>query len=286
MKAITIDPERCTLCGLCVKICVRRILQEQDGMIICTDPDGCIVCGHCKGVCPVDAPQVPSYRAREFAPVPVKEDYPMPDNLLTFFRARRSIRIYKAETVAREKIEKIIQAGRFAPTGGNRQNLEYVVISAPEKITEVRDMTMEILKDQADGVTQLIAGKHTAERSILREQYCKTWQDLYRLSKEGVDKLFYHAPVIIVSHFAALGEASEFVDAGLASMQMVLMAEALGLGTCFIGFLAMAAENSPALKAAMGIPVDHLIPVTFTVGYPGIKFERLVSRRLARVTWI
>lgn len=69
-------------------------------------------------------------------------------------------------------------------------------------------------------------------------------------------------------------------------MQMVLMAEALGLGTCFIGLLAIAAENSPALKAAMGIPKSRIIPVTFTVGYPGVHYQRLVSRRRARVTWL
>jgi nitroreductase/NAD-dependent dihydropyrimidine dehydrogenase PreA subunit len=291
MKAITIDHERCTLCGLCVKMCVRRILQEQDGKIVCTDPNTCIFCGHCKAVCPEDAPQVPYYRAEEFVPAPGKEDYPAPGNLLSFFRARRSMRAYTAKLVEREKLEDIIQAGRFAPTGGNRQHIEYVVIETADKLAEIRDRTMEILVAQADAITGVIASHRSNETPVpdsllIAELYVKTWQELYRMHRDGVDKLFYHAPALVVTHFAPIGGASEVVDAGLAAMQMVLMAEAHDLGTCFIGFLAIAAEHSPELKAAMGIPEDHLVPVTFTVGYPAVKYERLVSRRRARVTWL
>ena len=291
MKAITIDHERCTLCGLCVKTCVRRILQKRVSKIICTEPDRCIFCGHCKAVCPVDAPQVASYRAEEFVPVPARENYPLPDDLLAFFRVRRSLRVYKKKPVERKKIEKIIQAGRFAPTGGNRQHIEYVVIQNPDKFIEIRNTAIKILKNQADEVAQTIAdrraaGKPTLEKHVLAERYVRTWQDMYSLHKKGVDRLFYNAPALIVCHFAPMGGISEVVDSGLASMQMVLMAEALGLGTCFIGLLAIAAEKSPALKEAMGIPKKHVIPVIFTLGYPAVHYERLVSRRLAQVKWI
>jgi len=290
MKTITIDHERCTLCGLCIKMCVRGILQARDGEIVCTDPNGCIFCGHCKAVCPEDAIQIPHSRAEEFLPVPAKESYPTPPNLLNFFRVRRSIRMYKAKPVEREKIEEIIQAGRFAPTGGNRQNLEYVVIHTPTKLAEVRNMAMEILKEQADAATREIAASpdnrtNVPGKTMVYDQYIKVWQEMYRLHQEGIDRLFYHAPVLIVSHFEPMGGVLEVVDAGLASMQMVLMAEALGLGTCFIGFLAIAAEKFPMLKAAMEIPESHLVPISFTVGYPGVNYRRLVSRRRARVIW-
>ena len=291
MKSVWIDPDRCTMCGLCTEVCVRRVLQDKDGTIAVTDPARCIFCGHCKAVCPEDAPQVPYLRAEEFVPAPSGGDIPDPDKLLAFMRSRRSVRIYKKTPVEREKIEKIIQAGRFAPTGGNRQHLEYVVINTPEKLAEIRDKSMEVLEAQADGIETAIikhrdSGKTMPDSLLLASLYVDSWRELFRLHREGIDRLFYDAPALIISHFMPIGGTSEVVDAGLSSMQMVLMAEALGLGTCFCGFLVIAVENSPDLKEALQIPAGHVAPVSFMLGYPDVKYERLVSRRRARVTWL
>ena len=76
------------------------------------------------------------------------------------------------------------------------------------------------------------------------------------------------------------------MDAGLAAMQMVLMAETLGLGTCFIGFLIFALENSKELQDALRIPSDHQAYVAFMGGYPDVEFLKLVARSPAKVAWI
>jgi len=138
MKPVTIEEERCTLCGLCLQVCVRQVLQEREGRIECVEPLRCLACGHCKAVCPEDAVQLRYCRPEEFIPVPPRSSYPDPDTLLSFFRARRSVRSYRPDPVEREKLERIIQAGRFAPTGSNRQHLEYVVLQSPERLAVVR----------------------------------------------------------------------------------------------------------------------------------------------------
>ena len=68
---------------------------------------------------------------------------------MEFFRSRRSTRIYGKESVERDKTEKIIEAGRFAPTGGNRQPIRYVVVHTPEKVEMIRKMTFETLVEEA-----------------------------------------------------------------------------------------------------------------------------------------
>jgi nitroreductase len=68
-------------------------------------------------------------------------------------------------------------------------------------------------------------------------------------------------------------------------MQMILMAEALGLGTCFCGFLVFATKGSPELRKALQIPKDHRVPFSFMVGYPDVTFSRLVSRKALKVLW-
>jgi len=291
MSSITIDRDRCNLCGICIDACVRRILKEENEAIVVTDPTQCLLCGHCKAVCPVDAPQLEAYRNSEFIEVPSGEDIPDPDKLLAFFRSRRSIRRYRAQPVEREKIEMIIEAARFAPTGGNRQHIEHVVVQSKDKLIEIRDIAIDVLADQAERIFRAIE-KNRAQEGMLPESlqmallYMESWRQLARLRNEGTDWLFYDAPALIVSHMLPLGNTSEVVDAGLSSMQMVLMAETLGLGTCFCGLLIFAAETEPRIKEILQIPREHIAPVSFLLGYPDIKYLRLVSRRRARVQWL
>lgn len=76
------------------------------------------------------------------------------------------------------------------------------------------------------------------------------------------------------------------VDATLAATHMVLMAQSLGLGTCFSGLLVFALQGSPALRALLQIPSEHRAPVAFVVGHPGVTFLRLVARKPAMALWL
>jgi len=156
MEMVTIDKERCNLCGLCISVCVRRIIEEGDDSVRITDPMMCILCGHCKAVCPENAPNIPSLKEEEFEPLPLKGDIHKADQLMGFFRTRRSIRIYGKEPVERDKIEKIIEAGRFAPTGGNRQPIRYVVVETPEKMEMIRKKTFEALLEEAAKIERAV----------------------------------------------------------------------------------------------------------------------------------
>jgi nitroreductase len=54
------------------------------------------------------------------------------DALLALFKKRRSIRRFKPDAVPRESIEKIVEAGRLAPSGFNMQPWEFVIVTEPE----------------------------------------------------------------------------------------------------------------------------------------------------------
>lgn len=291
MELVWIDKDRCTLCGLCVPICVRRILEEREGTVMVTDPARCILCGHCKAICPEDAPQLPSLNAEEFSPVPRQEDLPRPGQLVAFLRSRRSIRIFQKRAVEREKLESIIQAGRFAPTGGNRQPLQYVVLHSAERIQTIRTIAIEALVDQARKIESAVerakeSGELLSAEYQTRQLYPSIWREMPGLDKQGIDRLFYHAPAVIICHFDLFESVTPEVDPGLSAMQMLLMAEALELGTCLCAFFVFAIEESPELRKALQIPRDHRVPLSFTVGYPDVTFRRLVSRKPARVRWL
>jgi nitroreductase len=59
---------------------------------------------------------------------------------LEAIRTRRSIRKYRTDPVPRELIETVIDAGRLAATGGNKQPWEFVVVTDPAKRAELAVM--------------------------------------------------------------------------------------------------------------------------------------------------
>jgi nitroreductase/NAD-dependent dihydropyrimidine dehydrogenase PreA subunit len=288
---ISIDESRCTQCGLCVPVCVRRILQDEGKRIRILDPAFCNECGHCKAVCPTNAPILSHLNEEEFEGLPQIEKLPQASDFLRFLRGRRSLRIYGNQPVEIEKLKLIVEAGRFAPTGGNRQACEYSVVRGRKILDRVCTLTIQALTEEAKKVREAL-DRHQRlkeplpETYISRQFYPPMWERMSQKWEEGIDQLLYHAPALVVIHVKKGTATTPEIDTGLAGMQMVLMAETLGLGTCFIGFLVFALENSNELKEALKIPPDHQAHMAFTIGYPDVEFLRLVGRNPARVTWL
>lgn len=53
-------------------------------------------------------------------------------DVLEAIRTRRSIRIYKPDPVPEEVLQKILEAGRWAPSASNAQPWKFIVFSDPE----------------------------------------------------------------------------------------------------------------------------------------------------------
>lgn len=61
---------------------------------------------------------------------------------------RRSVRLFKKDEIEEEKIEKIIDAGRFTQTSTNMQDVSYTIVK--DSIPELRRMTLGTLNAMAD----------------------------------------------------------------------------------------------------------------------------------------
>lgn len=65
------------------------------------------------------------------------------EDFMKIVRERRSIRSYKADPVADEVINQVIEAGKWAPTGNNTQPIEIVAVKDKALIEQMEEITAE-----------------------------------------------------------------------------------------------------------------------------------------------
>jgi len=59
------------------------------------------------------------------------------ENLVNLLRIRRSVREFQNKSIAKDQLEKIIDAARFAPTARNVQPWEFVLVTDKHKLIEL-----------------------------------------------------------------------------------------------------------------------------------------------------
>ena len=253
-----IDSEKCNGCGDCAADCQRHALKIQNKKAVATG-SYCFECGHCFAICPNNAIKVIGCddEVLEKSGKPVFLDEV---ELKTHLKFRRSIRKYEDTPVEKEKIEKIIEAGRLTPTASNSQNVRYIVVQ--KEIDAIEDEIIAQYKLASE--TPELAAK-------LPYNY-----DPDRL-KRGF--LFHRAPLVI------LNVSPSEINASLAAMSMELMAEALGLGTVYVGLFTRPANMNKKLRGSLGIAENETIAACLAIGYPKVQYRRTAPRKNANVVW-
>jgi nitroreductase/NAD-dependent dihydropyrimidine dehydrogenase PreA subunit len=289
MKILGVDESKCNRCRECVLECPCHLFTQQE-------PDyevryeerarTCIECGHCIAVCPTDAilfEDEALEQVLEFDPQLSKSsDIINPELLITLLRMRRSIRRFIDEPISEDDVQYVLDAMRYAPTAKNFQTLRYTVLSdravirtLAEKVLSFLRMTLKI--SDTPGIGWLFRA-FIKDARLLKNQIVK--DDLKRLFEgqmQGVDELFYNAPIVIIAHTKnQLGLGYNETD--LAFAYGMLAAEVLGLGTCWIGYAQKALKNSGGARRVAGITPGHSITGVMVLGRPEVTYYRAPPR--------
>lgn len=270
-----VDIEKCIGCGLCFKDCFPKDIEMVDGKAKINN-ERCFKCGHCIAVCPKGAISTDEYSMEEVKAYNKEAFTVDADNLLNFIKFRRTIRQFKNKEVEVEKLAKIVEAGRFTQTGSNMQDVSYIVVR--EKLQELKALTLETLK----AIGENMLANPTPQNSVFK-RYAEMWINMcngYKENPNENDKLFFNAPAVIIV------TANSDVNGALASSNMELMTNALGLGTFFSGFLVRAAQANKEIGDLLGVKEGKKIVTCMVIGYPNVKYLRTVPRKAAEITWM
>jgi len=273
MGLLNINEDLCQRDGLCVRDCAAAIIQlaENNGLPeIIPDGEGvCLECGHCVAVCP--------HGALSHERIPIEGSPAIKEKLcineeqaIQFLRSRRSIRHFLDKPVESERIRELIEAARYAPTGGNTQMVEWRVLSDKSHLMEIAGLTVDWLRQLVKD-PQVIAARPYLPKAV------ESWD-------AGNDSVLRGAPVLIVA-MAPEQAVNGLVDLTLALSYLDLLAPAMGLGTCWAGLLQGGLLASPSLKGKVGIPETYPHHYPIMLGYSELDYYRLPERKQPKITF-
>ena len=187
---------------------------------------------------------------------------------------RRSTRNFRPNPVAQEKLDRILVAGRQAPSGGNSQTNHFLVIRSRAVLDTLIRMTEEAF-------AAMEADEHTY--ASLRRAITA--------SKKGGYVFCYNAPMLIaVANRRDYG--NNIADCACALENMMVAANALDLGSCWINQLRWLNEEPALLRyeRSLGLREDERIWGALALGYPaaegGLPARHLMELKGNEVTYI
>jgi len=211
------------------------------------------------------------------------------DQLIRFIRERRSHRHFKDKEVPREHLEKLIDVCRYAPTGGNVQDVEIVVVQNPEKRQKLSDLTVDFFMDMGKYAEEALAesaatGKEPPEDIEYLEILAHYRSRLGRARAAGYDAIFYKAPVVLIFHSHSKTRTPKD-NCVIASTTLGLTARTVGLETTYIGLFEIASKMYQPIDEELGLPPGHEVFSVLVMGYSKLKFLKTVDRKPVKTRW-
>jgi nitroreductase/NAD-dependent dihydropyrimidine dehydrogenase PreA subunit len=289
----TVDQEKCKGCGDCVRVCPALVFELREHRSQVVGGWRCIACGHCWAACPEEAvtqDEAVTRTAVTPGPMPAVP----PQDLQLLIRERRSTRIFHEHPVSRDQLLAIVEAGRYAPTGSNRQDVNYIILSDRDRVGELRVLVEGFLDKMSKALENPVLSLFLKVRlGGLNVDTMRYYAAAYRLSRDIPDdkkkQMVYFplpfGPAVIIAHAQAFDETAP-VNCSMALYACSLMAHSLGLAACFLGFVPTVARMDKRARQWLGVPEGSQVYGAIVVGHPGIEYRRLVERKSRDVVWL
>lgn len=165
---------------------------------------------------------------------------------------RRSFRRFEDRQIEESALQEILQAGLYAPSAGGRQSVIFAVC-------QDREVNERLGKIKRANSHPRMA---TATSYVSKEQ--PSIADDPKLLNA-----FYDAPTVITL-FAPKNFLFSVDDCAVAAENMMLMADSLGIGSCYIGqgWMAFADSYGQDVLRQWELPVTHYAVMQLILGYP------------------
>lgn len=245
---ITINKDKCIKCGRCGRVCTMGVIVFKDNEPVVERDSSCFHCHHCYAACPTNAIEVDGLVERQQSDIRKIS----PDETLSLLEHRYSCREFKKSQLSESLFTMLKRALNAAPTGCNARSTKYLIFDTPDKIDGFRTRLKEVF---AEADTQKLKANPILRAFAL-------------MMKRGLDPVLRGAPHLIISTYDKKAPTG-LIDSVIGLSHFEIVAQSMGLGTCWCGFIPMLVDS------VWGNMADDLgLPENMTVGYAMLFGEK------------
>lgn len=190
-------------------------------------------------------------------------------DLLEQIKHRRAIRRFEKKQISEEELQAILEAGLYAPSAGGRQSTLFVVSQDEEVNRRLGKIKRANSNPQMATKTSYVSKE---QPSIADDP--------------KILNAFYEAPTVITI-FGPKNFLFSADDCAAAAENMMLMADSLGIGSCYIGqgWPAFADPYGQEILKKWNIRPDYYAVAQVLLGYPraGDDHPKAKARNMNRI---
>ena len=190
-------------------------------------------------------------------------------DMLELIKKRRSIRKYQDKQIEKEDLEKIIEAGLYAPNAGGGQRARIVAVQDRELVGKLGKLNLAHFDR-----TRLVGGYVSSEQPSV-------------IDNPNIKNGFYGAPTVCII-FGPKGFLYSIPDAFCCAENMVLEAANLGIASCIIARGEETFDNAfgRSLIQEWGVPDTDIARCFVTFGYCDGDYPKGKPRKGNRVLMV
>ncbi|QDR79322.1 nitroreductase family protein [Sporomusa termitida] len=184
------------------------------------------------------------------------------NEVLTTIKKRRSVRSFKSDQITEAELQAVLEAGIYAPSAGNQQLWHFTVIQDKQVLEQLN-------KDAKAGAAQ-IDNEH-----------------VQLMAKNEKFNIFYGAPTVVLVSGKEDGLMIES-DCAAATQNIILAAEAIGLGSCWVDFIlsAFGGEQDEQYRQQLGLPAGYKPFSSVALGYKKSEAVNAPARKENVINYI
>jgi nitroreductase len=259
-------------------VCPSEVFVKSEGSVpTIQNIEFCIKCGHCVAICPTNAINHEVFPGEKVHPFD-KKDLPSSEQLMLLLKSRRSRRYFSKDPIPEFLIDQILEAAHRAPTASNSQRVSYKVISDPEQLKMVSDYTIKTFSKIGSLLNFPLIKPFIKLFAPDIAKYIPSFKEMENEYKSGKDIILRGATALILI-YTPKNQHFGCANANLAYQNGSLMAETLGIGQFYTGFVLSALAQDKKGKLSKLLGIKGSIHAGMALGVPQLQFSKYIDRK-------